>query len=183
MMDGLLWVAVLATLLVSLAALGLGLVLAARYRQLHERVMKADAFAGAPFPAPGAPLPHFAAVARDGGRARDADLSNGSALVAVFDTNCSACVELLPEISTFLEDQPADNPTLALITGTEEALAPYLSSLPASVRVVAPANAELIAAFDVRAFPTILRFEDGVLVAAGSRPADVTPSAVSLGSA
>jgi hypothetical protein len=182
-MDGLLWVAVSAALIVSLASLGLGLVLAARYRQLHARVMSADAFAGAPFPSPGAGAPHFDAVARDGSRAGDADLRNGNALVAVFDTNCTACIELLPEISGFLDDQPEGSTTLALITGAEAALAPYLSGLPASVRVVAPASAELIAAFDVRAFPTILRYQDGTLAAAGSRPADVDPAALATSAA
>jgi hypothetical protein len=41
------------------------------------------------------------------------------------------------------------------------------------VRVVGPATAELIAAFGIRAFPTILLYQDGMLIASGSRPADV----------
>jgi hypothetical protein len=168
-MNGLMWAVVVTALVVSLAALGLGLVLAARYRQLHERVASAAAFAGAPFPSPGAVAPLFDTVARDGSRATHAQLSQGRAVVAAFDTNCSACQELLPEIGAFL----ADTSALVLISGAEAALAPYLSGLPTSARVVGPATPELIAAFGIRAFPTILLYQDGVLIAAGSRPADV----------
>jgi hypothetical protein len=182
-MDGLVWGAVSTALLVSLAALGLGLVLAARYRQLHERVMSADNDAGTPFPEPGTPAPAVDAMARDGRGVSSADLVNGRAVVVAFDTNCSACTEFLPEISAFLAERAERAAALALISGTETALGPYLSELPATVRVVAPAAAELVASFGVRAFPTILLYEDGVLIASGSRPGDVTPTAVAAGSA
>src|SRR5687767_10534949 len=109
-MNGLMWAVVDTALVVSLAALGLSLVLAARYRHLHERVMSA----GAPFPSPGAAAPLFDVVARDGRRATHAELSQGRAVVVAFDTNCSACQELLPEIGTFLADRAA----LVLISGT-----------------------------------------------------------------
>ena len=170
-MDGLVWAAVGTALLVSLAALALGLVLAARYRQMHERVLSGGG--GVPFPAPGAVAPRFDAVARDGTRIDGAALSRGRAVVVVFDTSCSACAEILPETSAFLAERPDDTVALALIGGGETGVEPYLSGLPTSVPVIAPASADLVAAFDIRVFPTILSYQDGRLVAAGSRPADV----------
>lgn len=172
-MNGVLWAGVTAALLISLAALGLTLVLSARYRQLHVRVMAMTGMGEVAYPDLGSGVPRFETSTVDGSPVDSASLDHGSAVVVVLDTNCATCKEILPEIAAFLAGRSDPVAPLALIGGDREAMAPYLAGLPSSVRVVGPASIELVSSFGVSAFPTILVYDAGRLVAVGSRPDEI----------
>jgi hypothetical protein len=184
-MYELLWAAVLAALLCSLAALALSALVTGRYRQLHARITAGGSgtpgFAppsGPTFPAVGTPAPEFATFTADGTRVGTDAVSQPGSVVVFLDTQCSTCKDFLPEISGFLADRIATGPPpLAVISGERGDIGAYVAALPDGVLTIGQPSGELARAFDVRAYPTVLVFDDGKVSASGPRPAELTAAA------
>jgi hypothetical protein len=184
-MNELLWAAVVAALLLSLAALAVSALVTSRYRQLHARTTAAGSgtagFAppsGPSFPAVGTPAPEFAAFTSNGTRVGTDAVSQPGSVVVFLDTQCSTCKDLLPEISGFLANRlAAGPPPLAVISGDRGDIGEYVAALPDGVLTIGQPSGELAHVFDIRTYPTVLVFDDGKVSASGPRPAELTAAA------
>ncbi|GGN74794.1 TlpA family protein [Actinoplanes lobatus] len=93
------------------------------------------------------------------------------ALVGFFSPGCAPCTELLPEFADYARRMPGGRQrVLAVVAGTPETAADYVSVLSEVARVVvASADAPLPRAFRATAFPAVylLDAERRVLVSGG----------------
>jgi thiol-disulfide isomerase/thioredoxin len=116
----------------------------------------------------GAEVGSFSVTSTDDEDLTEADL-DGDTLVAFFSPNCTPCKEKLPRFTAFAREFAGGRrQVLAVIAGGAEGGERFASELRPVARVVREDyNGEVGAAFQARAYPTLLlvgRDEDGRLV-------------------
>jgi hypothetical protein len=174
---GVLAVAVALTALIALAALGLGLLLARRYRELHQAVRDFQSSAGPQgvperVPDPGTPVAPFMAQSTDGTAITESAFVGAETLVAFLLGGCSPCKESIPELIERAAE-PGPRPVV-VVSGKPGERAGYVASLAGAVTIV---EEDLFGgateAFGVNSFPTFLVVGDGVVKRAATRLSDL----------
>jgi thiol-disulfide isomerase/thioredoxin len=119
---------------------------------------------------PGTTVPTFTATTTDGTEVTDRTLGSDIALVGFFSPDCQPCREQLPRFAT-VGARLDPSRVLCVVsddraTGTE--LEVFVEPMRGAGLVVAEGSTgSLAAAFGVRALPTMLKIEDGVVSASG----------------
>ncbi|SDK94478.1 redoxin domain-containing protein [Streptomyces indicus] len=137
-----------------------------RWQEL-EAVRRRDGFAGQG-PQPGDELPEFSATAVSGRTLNRDGLRSGELLLGVFSHDCPSCTDSLPDFAAQAESaRAAGGRAVALVMGDEAGESELAALLvgTADEIVLPPEAAPLFKALRVPAFPTILRYRDGVVTA------------------
>ena len=111
----------------------------------------------------------FAASTIDGDPVGAEDLASGT-LVGFFSPGCSACVTAVPRFVDAAASRGGEqHRTLAVVVGSQDGAAEYVSSLSPTARVVVEQHgAEIEKAFGVRGYPAFALVGDsGVLTVSG----------------
>lgn len=158
--------AVAVTAVISLTALGLGLVLARRYRELHQAVTQSRTSQLAPpaemLPAPGTRAEPFSATATDGTPVESADFVEGDSVIAFLMGGCGPCSDSVPALRGLVE--AGGRRALVVATGSPEERADYVRQLAPVVSVVEEEMPGRITdAYGIRAFPAFLLVRDGAV--------------------
>jgi thiol-disulfide isomerase/thioredoxin len=119
---------------------------------------------------PGTRVPTFTATTTDGTELTDHSFGSDIALVGFFSPDCQPCREQLPRFATV--GARLDPSRVLCVVSGDRATGTDLEAFVEPMRgaglvVVEGANGSLAAAFGVRAMPTILKIEDGVVSASG----------------
>ncbi|MBC9710998.1 redoxin domain-containing protein [Streptomyces sp. TRM66268-LWL] len=149
-----------------------------RWQEL-EAVRRRDGFAGQG-PQPGDRLPEFTSTAVSGRTLSESDLRSGELLLGVFSHDCPSCTDSLPDFAEQAgRARAAGGRAVALVMGEEagdSALTGQLDGIADEI-VVHPEAAPLFRALQVPAFPTILRYRDGVVTAPFAADREPVPAA------
>ena len=100
------------------------------------------------------------------------DLRGGTQLIGFFSTGCPRCASIVADLAA----NPPEEPLLAFVEsdGTGQAADGLTGLLSTFARVVVfERGSPVIDAFAVKAFPTLLRVRDGVVVISGGRPREL----------
>lgn len=133
------------------------------------------------FPTVGSGVAPFAVHALDGARMSEVDVGSGSVVVGFFSVGCEPC--------TAVKDQIVANnipePLFVFVVGAPEdsasmALAQELATVARRVAVINH-DGSPVTALGVRAYPTLVRLEDGVVRASGYRLDAVAADVVRAG--
>jgi len=122
----------------------------------------------------GQPVPSFGAVAEHGELINTARLKKGRFLVGFFSAGCGPCHDAQPELLRRLRD---GSNGVVVVTGARDGSRELVDAALATAPVVVENETrEVSKAFGVRAFPTFVVVEDGVIGAFGIEPGvlDVT---------
>jgi hypothetical protein len=172
-MISLLWTVSVLSYACALAALGVSLLVARRYRELHVLVTngagRGPAPSGPELPSPGTEIPTFTATTTEGIRLDRADLDGPDRVVAFLKTGCEPCRDLLPELCGALEGQPEGSPRpIVLVTGAAVERTGYVAALSPVAHVVESDEPHaLTGGLGVGAFPAVLVAGEGVVRRAG----------------
>ncbi|WP_199545686.1 hypothetical protein [Streptomyces sp. N35] len=149
-----------------------------RWQEL-EAVRRRDGFAGQG-PQPGDLLPEFSSTALSGRTLTRDGLRSGELLLGVFSHDCPSCTDSLPDFAAQADlARASGGRAVALVMG-EEAGDSALTGLLADTAdeiVVHPEASSLFRALQVPAFPTILRYRDGVVTAPFAADREPVPAA------
>jgi hypothetical protein len=162
------------------AALGLGLLLARRYRDLHaayQRLLRDRTGHGpaeADGPSIGTPLPEFAGVDVDGRRVEVSGSGDADLVVAFLSAGCEPCVDELPAVQRLFAAGRGGQ-AVAVVRGDGEGRTAFVDALRPVARVVVEddANRGLAATFGVTAFPSVVAYRWGVVRQVTHRVADL----------
>jgi hypothetical protein len=104
----------------------------------------------------------FAASTVDGNPVDHSALA-GDTLVGIFSTTCQPCRETVPKFVAYARTLPGGRErVLAAVVGTAEDAAGFVAELSPVARVVVEGpTGPVSAAFQVRAYPTVLRLRTG----------------------
>ncbi|WP_204052891.1 TlpA family protein disulfide reductase [Microbispora siamensis] len=167
-MIALLWTISVLSFACALAALGVSLLVARRYRRLHSLVTGGPGF-GPALPGAGTGVPPFDAVTTEGVRLDRADLDGPERVVAFLKTGCEPCRDLLPELRQALKDLPAGSPRpIVMVSGAARERAGYVAALAPVAHVVESDEPHALAGgLGVTAFPVLLVAGEGVVRRSG----------------
>lgn len=146
--------------LIALVLAGLLLAAMAEIRRLRRRLGAGTASAAIePLPV-GAPAPPFVATDPGGNRLTEADLvAEGTGAVLVFiSPRCPACVELLPELSSWQRSLARDLRIVVVHAGADRALTDLLERHPLSPLVLDP-ESEILRSYRAAATPSALTID------------------------
>ena len=118
----------------------------------------------------GAPMPEVSMTTTQGSTHTEEDLRQGPVLLGFFAPGCRPCHETLPEFVAAADAvTSSDGRALAIVSAYDnEDPEPMLSQLrDHEVVMLSDPGSSLLTAFQVRAFPTVIRFESGKAVATG----------------
>ncbi len=142
-------------------------------------VRRRDDFAGQG-PQPGDELPEFSSTALSGRTLTQDDLRAGELLLGVFSHDCPSCTDAVPGFAAQADRARAmGGRAVALVMGEdagESALTGLLAGAADEI-VAHPDAAGLFRALRVPAFPTILRYQDGVVTAPLAADREPVPAA------
>jgi hypothetical protein len=155
--------AVVAALVVTnvLTVLNLLLLLGVIRRLRQQPTLPAGGLPGPSALPVGTQIEAFATTDTDGRLLRRDELPEG-AIVGFFSPGCAPCEELIPKFVAHVEDLPSGrNSVLAVITGTPDEAANYVTRLSTVARVVLeePAGGVVAQAFRVSAYPTVFQLD------------------------
>jgi hypothetical protein len=157
--------------LIALTNLSLTLALAKRLRLTDHRPVRAgDEFA---VPA-GHVVTPFQASTTLGERVTESTFDDRTTIAAFVSVGCTPCVKVKNEI---LKSQPSE-PLLVFVGGPDTSTPPELASdLSEAADVVwFGEDSAMRDAFAVRAFPTVLKIVNGVVIASGRALRDIQPA-------
>ncbi|MEV6928529.1 hypothetical protein AB0M46_29135, partial [Dactylosporangium sp. NPDC051485] len=121
----------------------------------HTELLSGGA-AEAPWPAPGTEIGAFAATTTAGRDLRTADLADGLQ-VGFFRTGCAPCQERMPQFAARAEAAGDPERFLAVLAGDPQELAGEIARLaPVAQVVLTGRDSDVIKAFEVTAFPTLV---------------------------
>lgn len=147
-----------------------------RIRALDEHPSHSDLV-----PSLGRKVSGFRAVATDGSIIEQADLSCGVRMVAFLSEACSACVQTADQLGAASRSGPdwviffarATNDSMSIVA-PHQALTPESLQHLGTVVTLTDTDGVRPAFGGVPMFPTLMRLEDGIVVAASARLADVS---------
>lgn len=142
-----------------------------RMRALEKRVVDADPPTG---PQPGHRIGQFSATTLDGQDVGTADLAGTDTLVVLLTVGCGACDKIVGELPEVVDDASL---LILVQAGPSEDSDQLVSSVRGSAatdaRIAVVPYGPVASAFDVTAFPTVIRVSDGIVRASGYSFADV----------
>ncbi|MGN9919536.1 peroxiredoxin family protein [Micromonospora palomenae] len=147
----------------------LNLAMIRRLREHTELLAKHAAIAGGGIIQAGQSPGDFLATDSDGREVRRSDLV-GEVLVGFFSTNCPACTDALPTFVTWATGLSGGrSKVFAVVNGEEPAAADLAAKLAGAARVIVEhSDSAIITAFQVAAFPSWCRLDDGTVRDSGT---------------
>jgi hypothetical protein len=191
-----LWAATALCGALALCGIGLGLLLARRYHELHAALLAGGIIrerstpssglpAGQWLPAPGTPVPaDLVAVCTDGSVLRGEDFAGPDVIVAFLASSCPPCTAALPGLRQVLAGVAPGQPRpVVVLIGPAQDCAGYEAALAPLARVVQDGDAKtggVTPLFGVRSYPAVLIVGGAQVRTAGMTVADVELPAASL---
>ncbi|MFG2039138.1 TlpA family protein disulfide reductase [Dactylosporangium sp. NPDC048998] len=121
---------------------------------------------GSPWPEVGKKVGAFTATTTTGRPLSTADLPEGAA-VGFFRTGCQPCTERMPRFAEYAQAHDAPERFVAVLVGEPEELAEEIRLLtPLAQVVLTQRDSDVLKAFDVSGFPTLVRLGAGQVIAA-----------------
>lgn len=170
----------LVAVLAALSMLNLGLVLLAinRVNSLARNVQPGDLM-----PSLGRQVTGFRAIAVDGQALTTEALSDGCQHVAFLSDSCEPCLDVAADLRTH-NGYDVDWTIFLAVGGTESSSGARIAADDlrevGAVAILGELDGVLPAFGGIPMFPTMLRLEDGKVVAASPRPADVAQSSAAV---